>query len=63
MAKIVVKIIDQVPATGGTGGFGDFRMLRQYKADVVRLTTDIAEAQVSGGVIPVTAAEYALIVA
>lgn len=63
MGKIVVKIVTQVPSAGGTGGFGDYRMLRQYKADIVRLTTDIAEAQVSGGAIPVTAAEYALIVA
>jgi ABC-type methionine transport system permease subunit len=63
MGKIVVKIVTAVPGADGAGGLGNYAMLRQYKADVVRLTTDIAEAQVSGGAIPVTAAEYALIVA
>lgn len=63
MGKIVVKIIDEVPATGGTGGFADYKMLRPFKADVVRLTTDIAEAQVSGGVLPITQAQYDLVVA
>lgn len=61
--KIPVKIVTVVPTQGVSGGLGDFRMLRQFKAEIVRVPTDIAEAQVSGGVIPVTAAEYALIVA
>jgi hypothetical protein len=63
MAKIVVKIVTQVPSAGGTGGFADYRMLRPFKADVVRLTTDIASSSVSGGVLPITQAEYDLVVA
>ena len=58
MGKIVVKIVsDGVDVAGGlvTGA-----QMRQFKADLTRLTTDIAEAQVSGGVLPMTAAEYAI---
>ena len=58
MGKIVVKIVsDGVDVSGGlvTGA-----QMRQFKADLTRLTTDIAEAQVSGGVLPMTAAEYAI---
>jgi hypothetical protein len=61
MGKIVVKIV--ADGTNVSGGLVDFEMLRLYKADVVRLTTDIAESQVSGGVLPLTQAEYDAIVA
>lgn len=61
MGKIVVKIVSD--GSNVSGGQVDVEMLRQYKADVVRLTTDIAETEVSGGVLPVTQAEYNAIVA
>lgn len=61
MGKIVVKIV--ADGSNVSGGQVDVEMLRQYKADVVRLTTDIAETEVSGGVLPVTQAEYNAIVA
>lgn len=63
MGKIVVKIVTAVGGASATGGLADFAMLRQYKADVVRLGTDIAESQVSGGVLPITQAEYNAVVA
>lgn len=63
MGKIVVKIVTAVPTQGVSGGLADSAMLRPFKADIVRLTTDIAESQVSGGVLPITQAEYDLAVA
>ncbi len=61
MGKIVVKIVSD--GTNVAGGLVDSEMLRLYKADLLRLGTDIAESQVSGGVLPITAAEYALVMA
>lgn len=58
MGKIVVKIVSD--GTNVAGGLMKGVQLKPFKADLVRLTTDIAEAQVSGGVLPMTAAEYAI---
>lgn len=63
MGKIVVKIVDAIGGQSAAGGLADFEMLRLYKDDVVRLGTDILESQVSGGVLPLTQAEYDAIVA
>lgn len=58
MGKIVVKIAD----SNATGGLADYNMLRPFKADVVLITTQ-TEAQTSGGVLPITQAEYDRVVA
>lgn len=63
MGKIVVKIVSAVGGGGASGGLADYEMLRQYKADILLLDTDITSANVSGGVLPVTQAEYDAIVA
>ena len=63
MGKIVVKIVTADPTQGASGGLADSEMLRLYKADILRLGTDIAEAEVAGGVLPITQAEYDLTVA
>lgn len=60
MGKLVVKIVTAVPTQGASGGLADSAMLRPFKADIALLGTDIAEAQVSGGVLPITQAEYDL---
>lgn len=54
--KIPVKIVtadDQA-----SGGLADFRMLRPFKDEVVRVPDDLSEASVCGGVLPITQAEY-----
>ena len=58
MGKIVVKIVSD--GTNVAGGLMTGAQMRPYKADLTRLTTDIAETEVSGGVLPMTAAEYAI---
>ncbi len=58
MGKIVVKIVTAAPTQGVSGGLADAEMLRRYKADLLRLGTDIAATSVSGGVLPITQAEY-----
>lgn len=63
MGKIVVKIVTAVPTQGAAGGLADYRMLRPFKADIQLLGTDITSANVSGGVLPITQAEYDLVVA
>lgn len=60
MGKIVVKIVTTVPTQGVSGGLVTGAQMRPFKADLTRLTTDIAATQVSGGVLPMTAAEYAI---
>jgi len=61
MAKIVVKIVTLVPTVGAaSGGLADYGMLRQYKNDVV---LDTAIAGETGGVLPITQAQYDLVVA
>ncbi len=59
--KIPVKIVtadDQA-----TAGLVDARMLRPFRAEVVRVPTDLAASQVCGGVLPITQAEYDKVVA
>ncbi len=61
MGKIVVKIV--TPSINNhAGGLADYNMLRPYKADVVLNTTQ-TEAKTSGGVLPITQAEYDRVVA
>jgi len=61
--KIPVKIVTVVPTQGVSGGLADFRMLRQFKSEIVRVPTDLAASQVSGGVLPITQAQYDLVMA
>lgn len=60
MGKIVVKIVTPTAAEGVAGGLVKGAQMKPFKADLARLTTDIAATQVSGGVLPMTAAEYAI---
>ena len=60
MGKLVVKIVTTVPTQGVSGGLADYNMLRPFKADVV-LDTDVTGE--SGGVLPITQAEYDRVVA
>ena len=60
MAKIVVKIVTEVGGASASGGLADYRMLRPYKADVV---LDSAVTDEVGGVLPITQAQYDLVVA
>lgn len=60
MGKIVVKIVTATP-TGAAGGLADYNMLRPLKADVVK-DTDVV-GRISGGVLPITQAEYDRVVA
>lgn len=60
MGKIVVKIVTVVPTQGVSGGLADYRMLRPHKADVV---LDTAVTGETGGVLPITQAEYDRVVA
>ena len=60
MGKIVVKIVTDTPTNGVTAGLEKGSQWKPFKADLTRLTTDLAETQVSGGVIAMTAAEYAI---
>lgn len=61
--KIPVKIVTVVPTQGVSGGLADFRMLRQFKTEIVRVPTDLAATQVAGGVLPITQAQYDLVMA
>lgn len=56
MGKIVVKIVTVVGGANATGGLADSAMLRPFKADIVLDTNSVG--QVSGGVLPITQAEY-----
>lgn len=60
MGKIVVKIVTVVPTQGVSGGLADYRMLRPFKADVVKDSDVTGE---TGGVLPITQAEYDRVVA
>lgn len=60
MGKIVVKIVTLVGNSQASGGLADYRMLRPFKADVVKDTDVTAE---TGGVLPITQAEYDRVVA
>jgi hypothetical protein len=62
MGKIAVKIVTVVPTQGVSGGLADYNMLRPLKADVV-LNTDRGAANIAGGVLPITQAEYDRVVA
>jgi hypothetical protein len=54
MAKIVVKIVTD--GANVSGGLANSQMLRPFKADVVKDTDYVG--QISGGVLPITQAEY-----
>ena len=58
MGKIVVKIVSD--GTNVAGGLVSGAVMRPFNADLAILTTDIAETEVSGGVLPMTDAEYAI---
>jgi hypothetical protein len=60
MGKIVVKIVTAVGGAQASGGLADYRMLRPFKADVVKDTDVTGE---TGGVLPITQAQYDLVVA
>ena len=62
MGKIVVKIVTLAGGQAGsqTGGLADYAMLRPFKADVVLDTAVTGEA---GGILPITQAQYDLVVA
>jgi hypothetical protein len=63
MGKIAVKIVTAAPTQGVSGGLADYRMLRPFKADIVLFPDNITGANVSGGVLPITQAEYDRVVA
>ena len=56
MSKIVVKIVSD-KGSESAGGMADAKMLKPLAADVL-LTTEIPASNVSGGVLPITQAEY-----
>lgn len=60
MGKIVVKIVTEGGGSSASGGLADYRMLRPFKGDVVK-DSDIADEV--GGVLPITQAQYDLVVA
>ena len=61
MGKIAVRIVSDGANT--SGGRVDSEMLRLFKADVVIVGSGIAATEVSGGILPITQAEYDLTVA
>lgn len=61
--KIPVKIVTVVPTQGVSGGLADYAMLRQFKTEIVRVPTDRAASEVSGGLLPITQAQYDAVMA
>jgi hypothetical protein len=55
--KIAVKVVTD--ASQASGGLADARMLKPFASEVFRYPDEISV--VSGGVLPITAAEFALI--
>ena len=51
MSKIVVKIVSD--GSNVSGGMADYPMLQPFVADIVVLDTDIVEANISGGILPI----------
>lgn len=55
MGKIVVKIVTAVGGAQASGGLADYNMLRPLKDDVILDSSTVGE---TGGLLPITQAEY-----